>query len=172
MGSDGIELDVVVEMIVEETGSQSRLERVILSHLLRKPDSTTREIQDAAEEAGLVGGVSLTLHRALDRGELIRMGGPTPRWRIAPGRLPFGAAPGGATVEEVLRVLQSLVPTDWSDAERRAAMQSPHVLRMTAFDQAELTTSLRTVAASDQTKDLWDPWFRAASRIRSASIVT
>ena len=170
MGTDGIDPDLLVEMLFEESGSQSRLERVILAHLLENPGCTSREIQAVAAAQGVPGDVNLVLYRALDRGAVVRTGGRVAEWRIALGQLPFGATPGGATAEDVLRVLSTVVPTDWSPAQERAAALSANVLRMTAFSTDELDASLRAVAEKGHSEDLWERWYRQATRLRSASI--
>ena len=172
MGTDGIDPDLLVEMLFEESGSQSRLERVILAHLLANPGCTSSELRAVAAEQGVPGDVNLVLYRALDRGAVIRTGGRIAEWRIALGQLPFGAAPGGSTVTDVLRVLSTFVPKDWSPAQERAAALGANVLRMTAFSIDELEAALGAVTEREHSADLWERWYRAAMRIRSASIAT
>jgi hypothetical protein len=164
-------LDTFDAALIEGDGTRSCLERMIWAHLLRNPEATGAELRAAAQEQGVEGDVNLVLYRALERGEVTRTRSRTPRWSIAPGQYVLGPAPDGSTPEQVVGVYLSVIRSDWSAAQVRAALQSDRIIRMTAFSPDELTKSLSAIVAGTAEDGLWDSWFDGASQIRSTSII-
>jgi len=157
--------------LIEGDGTRSRLERLIWTHLLKNPGSTGAELRAIAQEHGVSGDVNLVLYRALERGEIVRSGSRTPRWSIAPGQFALGPAPDGSTAEQVVEIYLAVAGQNWSPAQVRAALLSDRIIKMTAFNPEELGTSLADVVGSAPTDDVWELWFRRASRLRTSSII-
>ncbi len=166
------EIDAFDAALIEGDGARSALERLIWTHLIQNPGSTGTEIRAVAASRGVAGDVNLVLYRALERGEVIRSGSRAPRWSIAHGQHALGPVPDGSTPEQVVEVYLTLAQPDWSTAQIRAARQSDRIMKMTAFSPDELTTALVAVLDSTSADELWETWFRRASRLRSASIIT
>jgi hypothetical protein len=160
--------------------------RFVLRYLRDHSVAYTADLLRESKEYRVFGDVMLVLFKLHRDGEIVREAGPPVRWSLAV--IPVDAAsessePSAKICEapsasegamrvaarEVVELYLNWSNAQWSDAQTRAALQSPNIERMTAFSRAELVQSLRELDVN-QSIGHWDDWFQAAKRRRSGTI--